>query len=100
LHLKGKKIRNLASSSAISDAATKGYVDTLFERISFPAAPAVGRRVSKASEDFLTRSVGDSLFVKSDGTSVLSGGLDMGRYGIRNVRIILHLEVMLQRRAV
>ena len=70
--MKGKKIRNLDSPTAISDGATKGYVDTTIAAavagVSVaPAAP------TEASQDVLTRSVDDNTYVKLDGTSVMGG---------------------------
>ena len=49
-------------------------------------APAGGAAPVAPVEDALPRSVADNTYVKVDGTSVMGGGLDMGRFGIRNVR--------------
>ena len=38
------------------------------------------------SEDALSKSTADSTYLKSDGTSLMGGGLDMGRFGIRQLR--------------
>jgi hypothetical protein len=74
---------------AISDGATKGYVDLTLATavaavkatvLAAPAAP------TESSEYILTCIVGDNSYVRIDGTSVMGGGLDMGRFGIGNIR--------------
>jgi hypothetical protein len=90
LDMKGQKIRNLDSPKAISDGATKGYVDVAIAAVK-AAAPAGGEQSAGCvgeleSEDVLTRTVGDNTYVKIDGTFIMGGGLDMGRFGIMNVR--------------
>jgi hypothetical protein len=83
LDTKGQKIRNLDSPTAISDGATKGYVDAAIAAVKAGIAPVTS---AESAEDVLTRSIGDNLYVKPDGTSVMDEGLDMGRFGNRNVR--------------
>jgi hypothetical protein len=80
--MQGQKIRNLDRPTAISDGATKGYVDQTVAA----AVAAMETSPTEPAEDVLTRSIGDNTYVKIDGTSVMGGGLDMGRFGIKNVR--------------
>jgi hypothetical protein len=82
LDMKGNKIRNLGSPTATSDAASKGYVDTSIA-IAVSGIAAGGPAVS---EDTLSKSTADSTYLKLDGTSVMGGGLNMGRFAITHLR--------------
>ena len=82
LDMKGSKIRNLGAPTASSDAATRLYVDNSIAAAVSGIAPSE----PAASEDILSKSTADRTYLKLDGGSVMTGGLDMGRFGIRQLR--------------
>ena len=75
LDMKGDKIKNPGAPTASSDAATRLYVDNSIAAAVSGIAPSE----PAASEDILSKSTADRTYLKLDGTTVMTGNLDLGR---------------------
>jgi hypothetical protein len=85
LDMKDNKIVNLGAPTGTNDAVSKGYVDTSIANAIAAHAPPP-QVVNEVSEDAISKSTADITYLKLDGTSVMGGGLNMGRYGISQLR--------------